>query len=314
MEIARERSEITLDLAVGSCVTIGNFDGVHLGHQKLIARNVQKAATRRMKSVVVTFCPHPLHVLVGPNTPPFITLREQKLDILESLGVDLTLLLNFTRQMAGLAPETFIKTYLLDWLNIKELVIGYDYSFGKGRKGNYALLKEMGDRYGYRVEQLGPLILEDAIVSSTRIRDLIRAGKVWEARALMGRFYAVRGQVVQGKNRGGRLLGFPTANLKLENELTPETGVYAIWVQIDGEIFPAVANIGYSPTFGNKEITVEAHILDFDRDVYDHDLRLHFVQRLRPEKKFSGLDELIARIREDVSLARQILAAPEAQL
>jgi len=312
MEIAREKAEITLDLSAGSCVTIGNFDGVHLGHQKLISRVTSNALKRGMKSVVVSFCPHPLHVLVGPNTPPFITLREQKLDLLESLGVDLTLLLNFTKKMAGLEPEEFVQTYLLDWLNTKELVVGYDYSFGKGRKGNYALLKTLGEQHGFRVEQLGPVIVEGAVVSSTRIRDLIRAGEVWEAAALMGHFYAVRGRIVPGKNRGGRLLGFPTANIQVENELYPETGVYACWVQLDGETFPAVANIGYSPTFGNEAITVEAHILDFDRDVYGYDALLHFVQRLRPEKKFSSLEELVARIREDVALARQILASPEA--
>lgn len=314
MEIARERAEITLDLSAGSCVTIGNFDGVHLGHQKLISRITHKATNRGMKSVVVSFCPHPLHVLVGPNTPPFITLREQKLDLLESLGVDLTLLLNFTKKMAALEPEDFVKTHLLEWLNMKELVVGYDYSFGKGRKGNYALLKSLGERHMFRVEQLGPVIVEDAIVSSTRIRDLIRAGEVWEAAALMGHFYTVRGRVVQGKNRGGRLLGFPTANIQVENELYPENGVYACWAQVDGDLLPAVANVGYSPTFGNESITVEAHILDFDRDVYGYDALLHFVQRLRAEKKFSGLDELIARIREDVALARQILSSPEAQV
>jgi riboflavin kinase/FMN adenylyltransferase len=314
MEIARERSEITLDLSAGSCVTIGNFDGVHLGHQKLISRTIQKAVKRGMKSVVISFCPHPLHVLVGPNTPPFITQREQKLDLLESLGVDLSLLLNFTKKMAALSPEEFVRVYLLEWLNAKELVVGYDYSFGKGRKGNYAVLKDLGEQLGFRVEQLGPVIVEGAIVSSTRIRDLIRGGDVWEAAALLGRFYSVRGEVVPGMNRGGRLLGFPTANLQIKDGLYPENGVYACWAQLDGETFPAVANVGYSPTFGNQVITVEAHILDFDRNIYGYDATLHFVMRLRPEKRFSGVDELVARIREDVTLARRILAASEAQL
>lgn len=314
MEIARERSEITLDLSVGSCVTIGNFDGVHLGHQKLISRTIQKAVKRGMKSVVISFCPHPLHVLVGPNTPPFITQRDQKLDLLEGLGVDLTLLLNFTKKLAALSPEEFVRVYLLDWLNAKELVVGYDYSFGKGRKGNYEVLKALGEQLGFRVEQVGPVIVEGAIVSSTRIRDLLKAGEVWEAAALMGRFYSLRGEVIAGQNRGGRLLGFPTANLSIENGLYPETGVYACWMQLDGETLPAVANVGYSPTFGNQAITVEAHLLDFNRDIYGYDATLHFVLRLRSEKKFSGIDELVARIREDVALARQILAAPEAQL
>ncbi|THB65543.1 MAG: bifunctional riboflavin kinase/FAD synthetase [Desulfovibrio sp.] len=314
MEIARERQEISLDLSRGSCVTIGNFDGVHKGHQKLINRAIQKAKARNMTSVVVSFCPHPLKVLVGPNVAPFITVREQKLDILESLGVDLTLLLNFTKEMAALSPEEFVATYLADWLNTKELIVGYDYSFGKGRKGNFELLSSLGDKHGYQAERLDPVIIDSAIVSSTRIRDLIQAGDVWPVKALMGRFYVVRGSVVHGRNRGGRLLGFPTANLKLQNEVYPKKGVYAIWVQLEHRFLPAVANIGVNPTFGNEDLSVEAHILDFDEDIYGHEMRVHFVQRLRDEKKFSGIEELTARIREDVALGRRILESPEAQI
>jgi riboflavin kinase/FMN adenylyltransferase len=314
MEIARERQEITLDLSAGTCVTIGNFDGVHKGHQKLISRVIAKARARNMHSVVVSFCPHPLRVLVGPHTPPFITTREQKLDSIESLGVDLTLLLNFTKELAALEPRDFVRRYLVDWLHTRELVVGYDWSFGKGRKGNFEVLSALGREMGFACERLDPVIIKGAIVSSTRIRDMIRAGDVWGVRPLMGRFYVVRGTVIRGKDRGGRLLGFPTANLKLENEVHPATGVYAIWVQINGAVHPAVANIGYNPTFGNDELSVEAHLLDYAGDLYGAELRVHFVQRLRPEKKFSGLDELVARINEDIALARQILAQPEAQL
>lgn len=314
MEIARERLEIHCDLSRGSCVTIGNFDGVHKGHQKLIERTIHKARVRHMTGVVVSFCPHPLHVLVGPHTPPFITVRDQKLDIIESLGVDLALLINFTRELANLSPEEFVKTYLVDWLNTKELVVGYDYTFGKGRQGNFELLQKLGGVHGFEVERLDPVIINGAIVSSTRIRDMIRSGDVWDAKPLLGRFYVVRGQVVRGKNRGARLLGFPTANLKLENEVNPATGVYAIWAVHDDGIIPGVANIGYNPTFGNDEISIEAHLLDFSGDIYGHELEVHFVQRLRPEKKFSGVEELVARIQEDIALARHILAAPEAQL
>lgn len=313
MQIARERQEIHLDLSKGACVTIGNFDGVHKGHQKLIQRAIQKAKARDMSSVVISFCPHPLHVLVGPHTPPFITVRDQKLDIIESLGVDLMLLINFTRELANLTPEEFVATYLVEWCNTKELVVGYDYTFGKGRQGNFQLLQVMGEKYGFGVERLDSVIINDAIVSSTRIRDMIRAGDVWGVKPLLGRFYVVRGRVVHGKKRG-KTLGFPTANLKLENEVHPATGVYAVWIQRNGDIFPGVANIGYNPTFGNDELSVEAHILDFDGDIYEQELQVHFVQRLRPEKKFSGVDELIARIQEDIALARNILQAPEAQL
>lgn len=314
MDIARQRQEITRDLSNGACVTIGNFDGVHKGHQQLITRIIHKAQLRGATSVVVTFCPHPLRVLIGPHTPPFITLREQKLDLFESLGVDLVLMLEFTKEMAALEPEEFVRTYLVEWLNMKDLVVGYDYSFGKGRRGNFSLLNSLGERFGYTAEQLAPVIINGAIVSSTRIRDMIRAGDVWGVKPLMGRFYAVRGNVVHGMDRGGKQLGFPTANLRLQNEVFPANGVYAVWAQINGDTYPAVANIGYNPTFGNKDISLEVHILDFDRSIYEYELRAHFVQRLRGEKKFSGLDELKARIAEDIHLARQILAAPEAQL
>lgn len=313
MHIAREHQEIQLDLSHGSCVTIGNFDGVHRGHQKLITRVVQMARRKEMTSVVVSFCPHPLRVLVGPDTPPFISTREQKIDIIESLGVDLLLLVNFTREVAALEPEAFVRTYLVDWLNTRELIVGYDYSFGKGRRGNFELLSELGKTHGFTTERLDPVIIDGAVVSSTRIRDLIKAGDVWKVRPLLGWFYTVRGQIVRGHNRGGKLLGFPTANFKLENELAPRNGVYACWVRMNGESLPAVCNIGLNPTFGDKEISVEAHILDFEGDLYGQELRLAFVQRIRGERKFASLDELKARIGEDILLGRQILAAPEAQ-
>lgn len=312
MEIARELQEVSIDLSKGSCVTIGNFDGVHVGHRRLIERTRKKAAQRGMSSVVVTFCPHPLRVLVGPHTPPLITDYEKKLDLLELLGVDLTLMLRFTKQFAAKEPDDFVRTVLVEGLNTRELVVGYDFSLGKGRRGNAEMLARLGEQYGFGVEQLEPVIVNDAVVSSTRIRDLIRAGDVWDVRPLLERSYVVRGKVVPGKNRGGKLLGFPTANLQVVDELLPKPGVYAVWVEVDGEVHPAVTNIGTNPTFGDTGMTVEVHILDFDRDIYGWEVKVAFVQRLRDECRFPGLDALIAQIRHDVALSRQILAAPEA--
>lgn len=314
MEIARELQEITLDLSRGTCVTIGNFDGVHQGHRKLIGRTRQKAALRGMPSVVVTFCPHPLRVLVGPHTPPLITDYDKKLDLLEGLGVDLALMLRFTRELAALEPEDFVRTVLVEGLNVRELVVGYDFSLGKGRKGNAEVLAQLGARYGFEVEQLDPVIVNDAVVSSTRIRDLIRAGEVWEVRPLLDRFYVVRGKVVHGMGRGGRLLGFPTANIEPRDELLPMPGVYATWVNVEGALYRGVTSIGHNPTFGDERLSVETHILDFDRDIYGWDISVAFVQRLREPKRFSGPEELVAHIRHDVGLARQILDAPEARL
>lgn len=314
MQIARQLQEISLDLSRGTCVTIGNFDGVHNAHRKLIGRMMAKASKAHLPGVVVTFCPHPLRVLVGPHTPAFITDYDKKLDLLETLGVDLTLMLQFTKKLAALEPDEFVRTILVEGLNVKELVVGYDYSFGKGRKGHFELLVELGEKYGFACERLDPVIIDGAVVSSTRIRDMIKAGDVWGVRSLMDRFYVVRGTVVHGMNRGGRLLGFPTANLKVRDELIPGPGVYAVWVEVDGSLYKGVTNIGYNPTFGDADLTVETYILDFDQDIYGWDLRLNFVHRLRDERKFSGIDDLMAQIRSDVNLGRQILASPEAQL
>ena len=297
-----------------SCATIGNFDGVHLGHQKLIARVRDRARILNISSVVITFDPHPLRVLVDKKTPPFITLTKQKLELISKLEVDYVLCIKFTKELAALEPEEFVQKYLVKGLKVKELIIGYDYAFGKGRKGNYELLKRLGEKFGFTVEQLPPVMVDGAIVSSTRIRDLVQAGRVWEARNLLGRFYRVQGKVITGQKRGGPLLGFPTANICLKDELFPKTGVYAVWVEVLGQIKPGVANIGYNPTFGNDYLSVEVHILDFKQNIYGQDIRVHFVQRLRSEKKFSGLHALKEQIQADIELGQKILNAPEAQL
>lgn len=313
MIIARSIEEIR-DAIAGSCVTIGNFDGVHKGHQKLIRLACSRAKEQELVSVVVTFDPHPLRVLRDDKNPPFITLIDQKLELISQYGPQVCLLLEFNMEMARLAPEEFVKKYLLDGLNMKEMIIGYDYHLGKGRAGNFETLCQLGTKHGFTVDRLDPVSLEGAVVSSTRIRDLVQSGHVWAVRPLLGRFYQVQGEVVHGMNRGGRLLGFPTANIKLVDELFPKPGVYAIWVEINDEVHMGVANIGKNPTFGNDALSVEAHILDFKGDIYGSNIRVHFVQRIRDEKKFSGLDELKDRITKDVELGRQILSQPEAAI
>lgn len=313
MIVARGIEEIH-GIVAGACVTIGNFDGVHVGHQKLIALTCAKAKAAGLVSIVVTFDPHPLRVLVGKRTPPCITGTGEKLALIAGLGPQTALVLPFDRAMAELSPERFVRTFLVEGLGMRELVIGYDYALGKGRKGNYETLKVLGEEMGFKVFRLDPVVVGEVVVSSTRIRDLIQAGEVWEARPLLGRFFQVHGEVVRGKDRGARLLGFPTANLKPSDELFPRTGVYAIWVEVDGEVRPAVANVGHNPTFGDAGLSVEAHIFDFSRDLYGHKLAIHFVQRIRSERKFESLEALRARIGEDVSLAREILATPEAQV
>lgn len=313
MIVVRTPEEIK-DAIAGSSVTIGNFDGVHKGHQKLIKRTCEKARAQDLTSVVVTFHPHPLTVLSHGTTPPFITLTEQKIELISQFGPRVALMLEFTREMAALAPEEFITRYLVGGLNMKELTIGYDYHMGKGRSGDYAKLKSIGESLGFGVERLEPVSLDGAIVSSTRIRDLVQSGDVWNARPLLGRFYQVKGEVIHGMKRGGKLLGFPTANLKLVDELFPKNGVYAVWVESDGKPHMGVANIGKNPTFGNDALSVEAHLMDFSGDLYGSDIRIHFVQRIRDEIKFNGIDELKARITKDVELGKAILSQSDARI
>ncbi len=306
------RIEDIHDALTGTCLTIGNFDGVHMGHAKLLQRVRDRAAAASLVSVALTFDPHPRRVLLGQAAPPAITSTEHKLECIEANGVQVAVVLPFTRELAGREPEDFVREVLVEGLSLKYLVIGYDYAFGRGRKGNFELLSALGQKYGFGVERLDPVIINGAVVSSTRIRDMVQAGEVWEARPLLGRFHQIRGIVVHGQKRG-RKLGFPTANLALRDELVPLPGVYAVWVEVDGVIRAGVANIGRNPTFGENEMSVEAHILDFKGKIYDRPIRVHFVQRIRAEKKFSGPDELSARIREDIGLARMILAAPDAR-
>ncbi len=302
------------DTIAGSCVTIGNFDGVHVGHQRLLALTTAKARKRGLVSVVVTFDPHPMTVLMGAKAPPFLTTTVQRLALIEHQGPNVCLVLEFNRQMALLEPEEFVRRYLVEGLNLRELVIGYDYAMGKGRKGNFDLLTRLGQDLCFGVERLDPVIAGGAVVSSTRIRDLVQSGNVWDARPLLGRFFEVQGRVVDGKKRGAALLGFPTANINYEGVLLPRPGVYAVWAVLDGEALPAVANVGDNPTFGDTGLTLEAHIMDFDRAIYGQNLSVQFVQRLRSERKFESLDALKARIGEDVNLGRTILQSPEAQV
>lgn len=312
MIVVRDLEEIRETLQ-GSCLTIGNFDGVHKGHQKLLARTRTRAEANGHESVAVTFDPHPLRVLAGGTTPPFITLTEQKIELIGKQGLDLCVVLNFTREMGAQDPAEFVRRYLIDGLNMKYMVIGYDYAFGKGRKGNFDLLSALGKENDFMVERVNPYMYGDAVVSSTRIRDLVRAGRVWDVYPMLGRFYTIEGIIEHGQDRGGKLLGFPTANLRLIDELFPATGVYACWATHNLVTMPAVANIGYNPTFGNDTLSVEVHMLDFNKAIYGEKLRVQFVQRLRSERKFSGLEELVAQITRDCDLGRTILASSQAQ-
>lgn len=298
----------------GTCLTIGNFDGVHLAHQKLLSRVRERAKALSVASLAVTFEPHPRLVLTGKSGPPRLTAPDVKLELMAASGIEACLVLQFTRAFASLEPEDFVRDCLVRELGMRELIVGHDWAFGKGRRGGFDTLSALGGQLGYCVERLSPVIAQDAVVSSTRIRDMLLAGDVWDVRPLLGRFHKVRGPVIHGADRGGKLLGFPTANVDAKDQLLPKSGVYAVWVTKADQKWAGVANIGVNPTFGGESLSLEAHIFDYRGDLYGKAVDLHFVQRLRSEKKFAGIEELKARIAEDAVLARRVLAQPEAGL
>ncbi|MDT8378979.1 MAG: bifunctional riboflavin kinase/FAD synthetase [Desulfotignum sp.] len=291
-------------------ITIGNFDGVHKGHQALLKQVISKAKKISGTSVALTFEPHPLRAL-GIDTPPLITRHDQKMELLDASGIDVVICLHFDKAFAALSARDFIENILVGSIGMKSIIIGPDYTFGKDRTGNIDLLKEQGKVLGFETV-VADWIKDPASrthrISSTRIRQIVMDGQVEKAREFLGRHYQIRGKVVQGRRRGGSQLGFPTANIKLHDELCPKFGVYAVTVETIHGNFMGVANIGYSPTFDDHIFTIEVHILDFDYEIYGTRIRVNLVARLRDEKKFANLEELSDQIRKDIETAKEILS------
>lgn len=288
-------------------VAIGNFDGVHRGHQAIFSLVKDKAAQIGGTSVAITFDPHPVKVLNHKASPPLITLLEQKLELLANLGLDVTICIPFSESFAAVTAREFTEEILVKQIGLKAIVIGKDYTFGKNRKGNIDFLKTHGERLGFDVIVADWVAIPDNLpkrVSSTRVREVIGQGDVANARNLLGRYYQLRGTVAGGRNRGGRLLGFPTANITLQDELCPKAGVYAVTVETPDGKHLGVANIGYSPTFDDNLFTVEVHILDYSGDLYGKQIRVNFIHRIRAEQKFDSIEELTAQINKDVQDAR----------
>ena len=289
-------------------VTVGNFDGVHLGHRSILARVVQRARELDCQPVALTFDPHPTKVLKPEANLRLLTTPSQKVALLEAAGVSVVMQ-PFTREFAAIPAREFVREYFVDRLKVREVVIGHDYRFGYKRQGSIELLQQMGQSLGFTVQVVWAVEVEDAVVSSSLIRAMLQLGKVREANRLLGRAYGVTGRVVTGKGRGGKILGVPTANLVSENDLLPSCGIYAVWVIRDGGRLPGVANIGTCPTFENEDLTLEVHLLDFTGDLYGEILQVEFVARLRDEQRFPSIDELAAQIRTDMDEARGVLAA-----
>jgi riboflavin kinase/FMN adenylyltransferase len=288
-------------------VTVGNFDGVHLGHRSILSQVVQRAQKLDCQPVALTFNPHPARVLNPEGNLRLLTTPAQKFELLQGAGVSVVVQ-PFTLEFAAIPAREFVRDYFVERLRVRDVVIGHDYRFGHKREGDIALLRQIGDTLGFTVQVVWAVEVDKAVVSSSLIRAMLRLGKIREANRMLGRIYGVSGRVVAGKGRGGKVLGVPTANLAPENDLLPSCGIYAVWVRLEGARLPGVANIGTCPTFNNQELTLEVHLLDFDGDLYGKMLQVEFVQRLREEKRFPSIDELAAQIRADMAAARTVLA------
>jgi riboflavin kinase/FMN adenylyltransferase len=288
-------------------VTIGNFDGVHLGHIPILKKIIEEAHGENRKALVITFDPHPKKVL-HPDISPFylITTLEEKIKLLEDLGIDGVILIPFNLEFSKISAEAFVNQILWDKLHIRKIFVGHDYSFGKNKVGNVTFLAGKGKILGYAVDVFNAVKYGDETISSTRLRYAILNGNVKMAMRLLGRPYNVSGVVIPGKSRGSTL-GIPTANIKPDKELIPTEGVYAVIVHIEDNRFQGVLNIGFNPTFCDNERSVEVFILDFSGNIYGKRLNVVFIDRLRDEVKFDTPEQLVEQIKKDVDQALVIL-------
>jgi riboflavin kinase/FMN adenylyltransferase len=289
-------------------LALGNFDGVHRGHRRILERVVRGAQERGGTPMAMTFDPHPPRIVRPDKAPPLLMTTPQRLEALGTAGMRAVAVVRFTHDVSQWDAETFVSKVLVEWLRVSEVWVGANFLFGHDRTGTFSMLRQLGQRYGFRADKIDPVRFKDFVVSSTRIRRLVSEGRMDEAGALMGRPYFLDGVVVHGRAKG-RELGFPTANLSTENELLPPPGVYATTLQIDGADHPGVTNIGVRPTFDLAgPMVVETHVLGDPGDLYGKPVRLRFVQRLRDERKFPDVDALRAQIAADVRSAQRLFA------
>lgn len=290
-------------------VTIGTFDGVHIGHQKILSRIIELARKHAGRTVLITFWPHPRFVLNNDNNDlKLLSTFEEKASYLRKLGIEHLVKIPFTKSFSENSSDEFIQKILVDKIGTKKLVIGYDHKFGKNREGSFEHLKANEALYGFEVEEISRQDIDDVGVSSTKIRKALAEGEIDIANEYLGRFYSLAGKVIQGRQLG-RDLGFPTANIQLTDsyKLVPGDGVYAVEVMHKAHLYHGMLNIGYRPTVDGISKVMEVHIFNFDENIYSHELRIFFVKKIRQEKKFSSVEELKVQLVSDKKAAQKIL-------
>ena len=285
--------------------TIGNFDGVHIGHKKILRAVKEEAMQQRLSSCVITFHPHPQKVLQNIDIPLLVPIRE-RLKLLEDQGIDVVACYTFTKDIAKISAQDFVTDILVGKLNLKHLIVGPDFSFGRKREGNLSLLNKMGSEYGFDTEVVESELFDGEVVSSTSIRNLVREGNLIKAGKFLGYNFYIEGQVKEGERRG-RQIGFPTANLETDWDILPKVGVYATLANVNGTKHKSITNIGYRPTFGHSELLIETHIFDFNEDIYKKRIKVEFVDRVRDEQKFGGTEALVEQIKIDIERVKEIL-------
>lgn len=288
--------------------TIGNFDGVHAGHRELIRVAREKAAARGVSSALITFNPHPVRIVRGIDVLDTITPLPRKLELLSQTGVDVVAALPFTHATAAMSAEAFVRETLVEGLRATDLVTGFNFALGRDREGDFSVLGALGEKWGFAVSQVPPVVVNKETVSSSLIRERIRSGDVDKAAKLLARPHSVDGVVVRGEGRG-RSFGFPTANIRFADTLLPALGAYATWLQILGDdgpesLLPSMTSVGTNPTFGENALTLEANVLDFSGDLYGKTVRLHFAARLRGQVRFKSPQELVGRLALDAAHAK----------
>lgn len=292
----------------GCVATIGNFDGAHLGHQAVLSQLAMKGDMLRLPAVVITFEPQPFEYFVPEKAPARLTRFREKVEALRAFSIQQLCVLRFNQALAQMSAEAFIQKLLVEGLNVRYLVVGDDFRFGRQRHGDFAMLQQAGKQYGFQVVNMHTFAIEHDRVSSTRIRDALRDGDLEMAEKLLGRPYRMSGRVAHGDKRG-RQMGFPTANIHLHRCKIPLTGVFAVQLfGLDEEPVNGVANIGIRPTIGGNKALLEVHLFDFNRDIYGEHVQVHFLHKIRDEQRFDGLDALIAQIEIDCDQAKAFFA------